>query len=94
MQLPEQVKIVEVGPRDGLQNESTPVPAEVKLELIRKLEQAGLSVIEAGSFVSPKWVPQMASSAEVFSAIDRNPGSVIPCWYPICGDWKAPCRLV
>ena len=82
MQLPEQVKIVEVGPRDGLQNESTPVPAEVKLELIRRLELAGLSVIEAGSFVSPKWVPQMASSAEVFSAIDPKPGVSYPMLVP------------
>lgn len=82
MQLPEQVKIVEVGPRDGLQNESTPVPAEVKLELICRLELAGLSVIEAGSFVSPKWVPQMASSAEVFSAIDPKPGVSYPMLVP------------
>lgn len=82
MQLPQQVKIVEVGPRDGLQNESTAVPAEVKLELIRKLEQAGLPVIEAGSFVSPKWVPQMASSAEVYQAIEQKPGVSYPMLVP------------
>lgn len=82
MQLPQQVKIVEVGPRDGLQNEPTPVPVEVKLALIQKLEQAGLPVIEAGSFVSPKWVPQMASSAEVFRAIDPKPGVSYPMLVP------------
>ncbi len=82
MQLPQRVKIVEVGPRDGLQNESTPVPLEVKLALIQKLEQAGLSVIEAGSFVSPKWVPQMASSAELFQAIQPKPGVSYPMLVP------------
>jgi len=82
MQLPKQVKIVEVGPRDGLQNEPTPVPVEVKLTLIRKLEEAGLPVIEAGSFVSPKWVPQMASSAEVFRAIEPKPGVSYPMLVP------------
>ncbi|MCW8908955.1 MAG: hydroxymethylglutaryl-CoA lyase [Sedimenticola sp.] len=82
MQLPEKVKIVEVGPRDGLQNEATPVPVEVKLALIRKLEEAGLPVIEAGSFVSPRWVPQMASSAEVFRAIDPKPGVSYPMLVP------------
>lgn len=82
MQLPQQVKIVEVGPRDGLQNEPTPVPVEVKLALIRKLQATGLRVIEAGSFVSPKWVPQMASSAEVFRAIDPKPGVSYPMLVP------------
>ncbi|AKH19413.1 hydroxymethylglutaryl-CoA lyase [Sedimenticola thiotaurini] len=82
MQLPQQVKIVEVGPRDGLQNESASVPAEIKLELIQKLEQAGLSVIEAGSFVSPKWVPQMASSAEVYQSIEQKPGVSYPMLVP------------
>ena len=66
MSLPAKVKIVEVGPRDGLQNEKVHVPTNVKIELIRKLADAGLSVIEAGSFVSPKWVPQMADTREVF----------------------------
>lgn len=82
MQLPQQVKIVEVGPRDGLQNESTAVPVEVKLELIHKLEQAGLPVIEAGSFVSPKWVPQMASSTEVYRSIQQKPGISYPMLVP------------
>ena len=62
MPLPQSVKIVEVGPRDGLQNEALSVPVKVKVELINKLVDAGLSVVESGSFVSPKWVPQMASS--------------------------------
>ncbi|WP_337882459.1 hydroxymethylglutaryl-CoA lyase [Chromobacterium haemolyticum] len=64
------VKIVEVGPRDGLQNEKQPLSTAVKLELIRRLAASGLRSIEAGSFVSPKWVPQMAGSAEVLSGLD------------------------
>ncbi|MDA8622009.1 hydroxymethylglutaryl-CoA lyase [Psychrosphaera sp.] len=67
---PESVKIVEVGPRDGLQNE-VPVSIEDKVALINNLSQTGLSVIEAGSFVSPKWVPQMAGSAEIYSMINQ-----------------------
>lgn len=82
MKLPERVKIVEVGPRDGLQNEAAPVPVEVKLGLIDRLEKAGVSVIEAGSFVSPKWVPQMASSAELFQLIDQKPGVSYPMLVP------------
>lgn len=68
------VKIVEVGPRDGLQNEKLPVPLNAKVELINQLSRAGLRFIEAASFVSPKWVPQMAGSAEVMALIDRSPG--------------------
>ncbi|GAO70511.1 hydroxymethylglutaryl-CoA lyase, partial [Comamonas sp. E6] len=64
------VKIVEVGPRDGLQNEKLPVPLNAKVELINQLSRAGLRFIEAASFVSPKWVPQMAGSAEVMALID------------------------
>lgn len=71
--LPKQVRIVEVGPRDGLQNEKGAISTTDKVELIRRLGDAGLSVIEAGSFVSPKWVPQMADSAEVFSQLPENP---------------------
>ncbi len=82
MKLPERVKIVEVGPRDGLQNEAAPVPVEVKLGLIDRLEKAGVSVIEAGSFVSPKWVPQMASSAELFQLIDQKSGVSYPMLVP------------
>ena len=69
-----QVKIVEVGPRDGLQNEKLPVPLNAKVELINQLGHAGLRFIEAASFVSPKWMPQMAGSAEVMSLIERRPG--------------------
>jgi hydroxymethylglutaryl-CoA lyase len=68
-QLPTKVKIVEVGARDGLQNEPKPVPTEVKLELIKRLAKANVSVIEATSFVSPKWVPQMADASDLMTAI-------------------------
>ena len=68
-QLPNQVKIIEVGVRDGLQNESTPVPTEVKIKLIKKLVNSGLSVIEATSFVSPKWVPQLADQSKVMAEL-------------------------
>ncbi|HEU0202378.1 MAG TPA: hydroxymethylglutaryl-CoA lyase [Burkholderiaceae bacterium] len=74
MALPERVKLVEVGPRDGLQNEEQIVPASTKIELIARLGAAGLRVIEATSFVSSKWVPQMADSAEVMAGIERLPG--------------------
>lgn len=73
-QLPPNVKIVEVGPRDGLQNEKQLVPAETKIELINRLADAGVRVIEATSFVSPKWVPQMGDNAQVLAGIARQPG--------------------
>ena len=63
---PRQVRVVEVGPRDGLQNEAKQVPLATKVELIDRLSETGLPVIEAGAFVSPKWVPQMADSGEAF----------------------------
>lgn len=69
-----EVSIVEVGPRDGLQNESAPVSLEEKVALVEGLANAGLRYIEAGSFVSPRWVPQMADSESVFSAVRRSPG--------------------
>ena len=72
--LPPNVKIVEVGPRDGLQNEKQLVPAETKIELINRLADAGVRVIEATSFVSPKWVPQMGDNAQVLAGIARQPG--------------------
>ena len=72
--LPEKVKIVEVGPRDGLQNEATPISANDKIALIDKLSAAGINYIESGSFVSPKWVPQMATSTEVFEKLNRKQG--------------------
>ncbi|AWB07288.1 hydroxymethylglutaryl-CoA lyase (plasmid) [Azospirillum humicireducens] len=74
MQLPKFVRMVEVGPRDGLQNEKTMVPTAVKVELVNRLSDAGLSVVEAASFVSPKWVPQMGDSADVLAGIARKPG--------------------
>jgi hydroxymethylglutaryl-CoA lyase len=76
------VKIVEVGPRDGLQNEKVTVPAEVKIEFITALADAGLRVIEAGAFVSPKWVPQMADTAEVYRDIPKDPGVEFPVLVP------------
>lgn len=74
MNLPKQVRLVEVGPRDGLQNEAQPISVADKVRLVDALSAAGLSYIEVGSFVSPKWVPQMAGSAEVFAQIQRKPG--------------------
>uniref|UniRef100_A0A6I8NM07 hydroxymethylglutaryl-CoA lyase n=1 Tax=Ornithorhynchus anatinus TaxID=9258 RepID=A0A6I8NM07_ORNAN len=80
--LPEYVKIVEVGPRDGLQNEKTIVPTNIKIELINQLSQTGLSVIEVTSFVSAKWVPQMADHTEVMKGIDQRPGVHYPVLTP------------
>jgi hydroxymethylglutaryl-CoA lyase len=74
MSLPTHVRLVEVGPRDGLQNEPLPISVADKVMLVDALSDAGLSYIEVGSFVSPKWVPQMAGSAEVFAQIQRKPG--------------------
>lgn len=74
MSIPTRVKLVDVGPRDGLQNEKQPVPAAVKIELVHRLQDAGLTEIEVTSFVSPKWVPQMADNAEVMAGIARRPG--------------------
>ncbi|MCP4327365.1 MAG: hydroxymethylglutaryl-CoA lyase [Alphaproteobacteria bacterium] len=82
MSLPVQVKIVEVGPRDGLQNESQTVPTAIKVELIARLADAGLTTIEVGSFVSPKWVPQMADTKDVMGLIDRRPGVSYPVLTP------------
>jgi hydroxymethylglutaryl-CoA lyase len=82
MNLPRKVKLVEVGPRDGLQNEPAPVPAAVKIELIHRLQDAGLGVIEATAFVSPKWVPQMADAAQVMAGIRRKPGVAYPVLVP------------
>ncbi|MBG0840663.1 hydroxymethylglutaryl-CoA lyase [Ectopseudomonas toyotomiensis] len=74
MSLPKSVRLVEVGPRDGLQNEKQPISVADKVRLVEDLTAAGLSYIEVGSFVSPKWVPQMAGSAEVLAGIQRQPG--------------------
>jgi hydroxymethylglutaryl-CoA lyase len=72
--LPAKVTLVDVGPRDGLQNEAQPIPAATKIELVSRLQQAGLHEIEVTSYVSPKWVPQMADAAEVMAGIARQPG--------------------
>ena len=74
--------MVEVGPRDGLQNEPEILPVEVKVALIDRLSEAGLPAVEAGAFVSPKWVPQMANSAEVFARIEKRPGTDYPMLVP------------
>ena len=74
MNMPTKVKLVDVGPRDGLQNEKLPVPAAVKIELVHRLQDAGLKEVEVTSFVSPKWVPQMADNAQVMAGIARQPG--------------------
>lgn len=72
MSLPSRVKLVDVGPRDGLQNEKQNVPANVKIDLVHRLQAAGLKEIEVTSFVSPKWVPQMADNAAVMAGITRQ----------------------
>jgi isopropylmalate/homocitrate/citramalate synthase len=76
------VRIVEVGPRDGLQNEKVTIPAQVKVDYITALGDAGLKVIEAGAFVSPKWVPQMADTAVVYREIPKDPGVEYPVLVP------------
>jgi len=82
MSFPKQVKIVEVGPRDGLQNEQETISAAVKIELVDKLSAAGFVNVEAASFVSPKWVPQMATSSEVMRGITRKPGVIYSALTP------------
>ncbi|AIP21060.1 hydroxymethylglutaryl-CoA lyase [Burkholderia pseudomallei] len=82
MTLPQSVKIVEVGPRDGLQNEQTFVPTGVKIELVNRLSQAGFRNVEAASFVSPKWVPQMADGADVMAGIARRAGTIYSALTP------------
>ena len=82
MALPARVRIVEVGPRDGLQNEQALVPTATKIELIDRLSATGLRTIEATSFVSPKWVPQLADAAEVMAGIHRRPGVSYPVLVP------------
>ena len=80
--IPEKIQIVEVGPRDGLQNEKEWVPTKTKISLIEKLADAGLTKIEATSFVSPKWVPQLKDAHEVFTGIKQNPGVSYPVLTP------------
>ena len=82
MKLPKRVRMVEVGPRDGLQNEKTVIPPEVKIELINRLSRTGLTTIEATSFVSPMWVPQMADNVRVLAGLERRPGVSYPVLVP------------
>ncbi len=87
--LPNKVKIVEVGPRDGLQNEKEALSAQVKIELVNRLARAGFPNVEAASFVSPKWVPQMATSAEVMAGIERLPGTIYSALTPNMQGFEA-----
>ncbi|MBQ0933232.1 hydroxymethylglutaryl-CoA lyase [Ideonella sp. 4Y16] len=89
MSLPSHVTIVEVGPRDGLQNEKQAVDTAVKVELIHRLQAAGLKEIEATSFVSPKWVPQMADNAAVMAGITRQSGVRYSVLTPNLKGWEA-----
>jgi hydroxymethylglutaryl-CoA lyase len=89
MSLPSKVKIIDVGPRDGLQNEKETIPVEVKVELVDRLTDAGFVNIEAASFVSPKWVPQMATSAEVMAKIRRKPGVIYSVLTPNMKGFEA-----
>src|SRR5579864_4841599 len=83
MRIPvERVRITEVGPRDGLQNEKVVIPTEAKVAYITALADSGLQAIEAGAFVSPKWVPQMADTAEVYREIPKDPGVDYPVLVP------------
>ena len=87
--LPTKVRIVEMGPRDGLQNEPGTVPTAVKLELIDRLADAGLTAIESTAFVSPKWIPQMADHTEVLKGIRRRPGVTYPVLTPNLKGFEA-----
>jgi hydroxymethylglutaryl-CoA lyase len=89
MKLPQRVRIVEVGPRDGLQNEKREVPTAIKLELIERLAEAGLPAVEATAFVSPKWVPQMADHTEVLERIRRKAGVAYPVLTPNLKGFEA-----
>jgi len=89
MALPRKVRIVEVGARDGLQNEPGELPTRVKLELIERLADAGLSAVEATAFVSPKWIPQMADHTEVLEGVRRRPGVSYPVLTPNLKGFEA-----
>jgi hydroxymethylglutaryl-CoA lyase len=89
MNLPSRVRIIDVGPRDGLQNEKQPVPTEVKIGLVQRLQAAGLTEIEATSYVSPKWVPQMADNHAVMAGIVRQPGVRLSVLTPNLQGWEA-----
>jgi hydroxymethylglutaryl-CoA lyase len=87
--LPSKVKIVEVGPRDGLQNEKDFVPTQIKIDLVNRLSNAGLQNVESASFVSPKWVPQMADGAAVMAGIARRPGTIYSALTPNLRGFEA-----
>ncbi|XOT96351.1 hydroxymethylglutaryl-CoA lyase [Alcaligenes pakistanensis] len=89
MSYPSRVKIVEVGPRDGLQNEKEFIPTDIKVELVNRLSNAGFVNVEAASFVSPKWVPQMADGAEVMASIERRPGTIYSALTPNMRGFEA-----
>ena len=90
--MPSRVTVVEVGPRDGLQNEAARIATADKIAFVDLLAKAGLPVIETGAFVSPKWVPQMADSGEVFAGIERRPGArytaLVPNLVPSSPAWR------
>ena len=92
MPLPQHVRLVEVGPRDGLQNEKQPISVADKVRLVDDLSAAGLAYVEVGSFVSPKWVPQMAGSAEVFAGIQQKPGVTYAALAPNPKGFEAALR--
>src|SRR5215472_2329369 len=89
MSFPDRVTLVDVGARDGLQNEAVQVPTAGKLRLIHGLADAGVPVVEATSFVSPKWVPQMADAAEVMAGLKRKPGVRYPVLTPNLKGFEA-----
>lgn len=89
MRFPEQVKIVEVGPRDGLQNEKQFIDTNIKIELVNQLSEAGFSNVETASFVSPKWVPQMADGTEVMAGIKRRAGTIYSALTPNMQGFEA-----
>ena len=89
MHYPKHVNLIDVGPRDGLQNEKSPVPAAVKIELVHRLQNAGVREIEVTSFVSPKWVPQMGDNAEVMAGVARKAGVLYSVLTPNMKGYEA-----
>ena len=89
MKLPKRVRLVDVGPRDGLQNEPAIVPTDIKVRLIDLLADAGFPAVEATAFVSPKWVPQMSDNVDVMARIDRRPGVSYPVLVPNMKGFEA-----
>ncbi|MCH2149986.1 MAG: hydroxymethylglutaryl-CoA lyase, partial [Phycisphaerales bacterium] len=85
--MPSSIRITDVGPRDGLQNEPTPVPSDVKIAFINQLQRSGVAEVEVTGFVHPKWVPQLADADDVFSRIDRIPGVIRSALVPNEAGW-------